>query len=138
LHQDLPVPLVLVGIDAIDVSGGTGGSGKYGAARPRIEVPEGEAYFLPQARAIREVTTGVPLILVGGVRSPETIERILEEGVADCFAMSRPLIREPDLPNRWERGDLTRSPCVSCLGCFGPARRGEGIRCVDKERAPSP
>jgi len=99
-------------------------------------VPEGEAYFLPQARAIREVTAGLPLILVGGIRSPETVERILDEGVADCFAMSRPLIREPDLPNRWARGERTRSPCVSCLGCFGPARRGEGIRCVDKERSP--
>jgi 2,4-dienoyl-CoA reductase-like NADH-dependent reductase (Old Yellow Enzyme family) len=118
------------GIDAIEVSGGTGGSGKLGAARPKIESQADEAYFLPQAEAIRGAVQGVPLMLVGGVRSLEKMEQILEMGTADYFSMSRPLIREPDLPKRWAAGDRRRAACVSCSGCFGPARRGEGIRCV--------
>jgi 2,4-dienoyl-CoA reductase-like NADH-dependent reductase (Old Yellow Enzyme family) len=127
--------LAAEGIDAIEVSGGKPGSTKLGAARPDIKGPEDEAYFLPQAEAIRKAAPGVPLMLVGGVRSPEVIERILEAGTADYFSMCRPLIREPGLPARWLRGDRTRAACISCLGCFGPAGRGEGISCVQIERS---
>ena len=126
----LAAALAAEGIDAIEVSGGTPGSGKLGAARPNIREPGDEAYFLPQAQAIRRAAPSVPLILVGGMRSPEIMEEILEAGTADYFSMSRPLIREPGLPARWKSGDLRRAACISCLGCFGPARKGEGIRCV--------
>jgi 2,4-dienoyl-CoA reductase-like NADH-dependent reductase (Old Yellow Enzyme family) len=127
--------LAAEGVDAIEVSGGTPGSGKLGAARPDIEAPEEEAYFLPQAEAIRRAAPEVPLMLVGGLRSLEVMERVLASGTADYFSMSRPLIREPDLPARWQRGDRRRADCISCLGCFGPARKGEGIRCVQTERS---
>ena len=69
-------------------------------------------------------------ILRGGIRSPEVMEEILAAGTADYFSMSRPLIREPGLPARWQSGDRQRAACISCLGCFGPARKGDGIRCV--------
>jgi 2,4-dienoyl-CoA reductase-like NADH-dependent reductase (Old Yellow Enzyme family) len=132
----LAAALAAEGIAAIEVSGGTPGSGKLGAARPDIKEPEDEAYFLPQAEAIRNAAPSVPLMLVGGVRSPEVIDKILASGTADYFSMCRPLIREPGLPNRWKSGDLRRAACISCLGCFGPARKGEGIRCV--QAPPSP
>jgi 2,4-dienoyl-CoA reductase-like NADH-dependent reductase (Old Yellow Enzyme family) len=122
--------LAAEGIDAIEVSGGTPGSGKLGAARPDIKEPSDEAYFLPQAEAIRRAAPSVPIMLVGGIRSPEVMEEILAAGTADYFSMSRPLIREPGLPARWQSGDRQRAACISCLGCFGPARKGEGIRCV--------
>jgi 2,4-dienoyl-CoA reductase-like NADH-dependent reductase (Old Yellow Enzyme family) len=118
------------GIDAIEVSGGTDGSGRLGAARTQIETEADEAYFLPQADAIREAAPGVPIMLVGGIRSPQRMESILRAGKVDYFAMSRPLIREPDLPSRWAAGDRTRAACVSCSGCFMPASKGEGIRCT--------
>jgi len=126
----LAAALAEAGIDAIEVSGGTAGSGKLGAARSKIETEDDEAYFLPQARAIRAAAPGVPIMLVGGVRSLDKMETILASGFADYFAMSRPLIREPDLPARWASGDRTRAACVSCSGCFVPAAKGEGIRCV--------
>ncbi len=123
--------LVEAGIVAIEVSGGTPGSGrKLGAARPGIRTSAAEAYFLPQAEAIRAALPDTPLILVGGLRSLSVMETILADGVADAFAMSRPLIREPRLPARWQGGDLAPPACISCLGCFRPAMTGEGIRCV--------
>ena len=67
----LAAALAEAGIDAIEVSGGTGGSGKLGAARSKIETEDDEAYFLPQAEAIRAAAPGVPIMLVGGVRSLE-------------------------------------------------------------------
>jgi 2,4-dienoyl-CoA reductase-like NADH-dependent reductase (Old Yellow Enzyme family) len=130
----LAAALAADGIDAIEVSGGTPGSGKLGAARPDIKKPSDEAYFRPQAWAIRRVAPSVPLMLVGGIRSPEVMEKILAAGEADYFSMSRPLIREPGLPARWKTGDRRRAACISCLGCFGPARKGEGISCVQAAR----
>lgn len=125
--------LVAAGLDGIEISGGTPGSGKaLGAARSSIKTVEDEAYFLPQARVIREAVPDTPLILVGGVRSPERMEAILEEGVVNAFALCRPLIREPDLPRRWQAGDRARAECISCLGCFRPAMSGEGIRCMQR------
>lgn len=126
----LAAALAAEGIDAIEVSGGTPGSGTLGAARPNIKKSTDEAYFLPQAEAIRRAVPSVPLMLVGGMRSPEKMEEILAAGIADYFSMSRPLIREPGLPARWKGGDRRRAACISCLGCFGPARKGEGISCV--------
>ena len=129
----LAAALAAEGIDAIEVSGGTPGSGKLGAARPEIRKSADEAYFRPQAEAIRRAAPGVPLMLVGGLRSPEVIEDVISSGAADYASMSRPLIREPHLPNRWSAGDRKRAGCISCLGCFAPARRGDGISCVRVE-----
>ena len=126
--------LAEAGIAAIEVSGGTPGSGKLGPARPAIATPEEEAYFLPQARILRKAVPDTPLMLVGGIRSLAVMEQILAEGVVDYFAMSRPLIREPDLPARWQHSDRDPAACISCLGCFGPAVGGQGIRCVDLGR----
>ncbi len=119
-------------ITAIEVSGGTPGSGKLGAVRTGIELSEDEGYFLPQARAIRKATPGIPLILVGGLRSIDKMESILASGDVEYFSMSRPLIREPHLPQRWQTGNRSRAACISCSGCFKPALRGSGVRCIKK------
>jgi 2,4-dienoyl-CoA reductase-like NADH-dependent reductase (Old Yellow Enzyme family) len=58
----------------------------------------------------------------------------VNEGVADYISMSRPLIREPHLINRWKAGDFTKSACVSDNMCFQPAREGKGIYCVTEKR----
>jgi 2,4-dienoyl-CoA reductase-like NADH-dependent reductase (Old Yellow Enzyme family) len=128
----LAAALAAEGIDAIEVSGGTGGSGKLGSSRTDIERPEDEAYFLPHARALGAVAKDVSIITVGGIRSPEVIEAILAEGAAAACALCRPLIREPDLPERWRRGDRSRAACISCRGCFTPGMKGSGVRCVRK------
>jgi 2,4-dienoyl-CoA reductase-like NADH-dependent reductase (Old Yellow Enzyme family) len=61
-------------------------------------------------------------------------ERILQENVADYISMSRPLIREPHLINRWKAGDLTKSACVWGNMCFQPAIDGKGVYCVTEKR----
>ena len=102
-------------------------------SRIDIRSKDKEAYHLPYAREIKKLID-VPLILVGGIRSLDVIEKILAEGSADFVALSRPLIRQPDLPNRWLKGigGLT-ADCISCNGCVGSLFVG-GVRCVQKER----
>ncbi len=87
-----------------------------------------DAYFLENLKAIRP-RVRVPLVLVGGLRDPVMIERILEQGHADLVSMSRPLIREPDLPKRWKAGDMTRAECISCNRCFIEIGFDKPVRC---------
>jgi len=115
------------GIDALEVSGGIGKT----SVRKDILRPEDEAYFLDAARRARGATD-LPIILVGGMRSKQVMERVLQEGSADFISMSRPLIREPDLAARLHEGQEA-STCISCNLCWPPP--GEyGIACRDPNR----
>ena len=60
----------------------------------------------------------MPVMLVGGHRTPEVMAKLVEDGVADFISLSRPLIREPRLIKRWKDGDLEKAKCVSCNQCF--------------------
>ena len=117
------------GIDSIEVSAGSRASAD-GMIPFRLNIlrEEDEAYLAQLASSFVE-TVDVPIIAVGGIRSPGVISGILSEGLADYIALSRPLIREPHLINRWESGDLEKATCVSCNGCFGTGLQGLGISC---------
>ena len=128
--------MVAAGLDAVELSGGLLTGGKLSPSRPNINTPEKEAYFQEAASAFKKALE-VPLILVGGIRSPEVAERLLENGVADALALSRPLIREPALINRWQSGDRSPARCLSDNLCFRPGMMGKGIYCLTEEREQS-
>lgn len=122
------------GIDAIELSGGTSYSGKCIPVRKgTIESADQEVYYREEAQKVRQQVQA-PLILVGGVRSLEVAGQLVDSGLTDFVALSRPLIREPALIKRWQSGDTRRSPCLSDNLCFEPARRGQGIYCVTAAR----
>lgn len=108
------------GIDAIEVSGGVPYAGKKSPAR-LVKEPADEGYFLDNARAIK-AAVNCPIIVVGGWRSRARIEEALDQ--VDAVSMSRPLVREPDLPNKWKAGAQDQADCISCGGCFVTARKG--------------
>jgi 2,4-dienoyl-CoA reductase-like NADH-dependent reductase (Old Yellow Enzyme family) len=66
---------------------------------------------------------------LGGVTRLATAEQALAEGFA-FVAMARALLREPDLPSRWqaESGASVESLCVHCNKCMPTIYRG--TRCV--------
>jgi 2,4-dienoyl-CoA reductase-like NADH-dependent reductase (Old Yellow Enzyme family) len=123
------VLLTQAGLDAIEVSGGLLTGGKMSPTRPGINTPEKEAYFSEELRAFRQAVD-LPLILVGGIRSFEVAQRLVDEGLADYISLSRPLIREPGLIKRWQAGDRLPAQCKSDNLCFRPALAGKGIYCV--------
>ncbi|MFW6181780.1 MAG: NADH:flavin oxidoreductase [Spirochaetota bacterium] len=112
------------GADAVELSGGLLTSARSGPSRPAGR----EAYFREEAAVVKP-SLSVPLILVGGIRSPSTAEGLVSEGTADLIAMSRPLIREPGLVSRWQRGNREPSACESDNRCLRAALAG-GVRCV--------
>lgn len=123
-----------LGIDAIEVSAGTAGSGDGVPVRKGINRPEKEAYNAHYARRIRQAVA-VPLLLVGGLRTFAVVDSLLQEGVADIFSLSRPLIREPDLVNVWGKDPAHRATCISCNLCFRPGMREGGIYCPVEKKA---
>jgi 2,4-dienoyl-CoA reductase-like NADH-dependent reductase (Old Yellow Enzyme family) len=88
-----------------------------------------EAYNLEAARVIRPSLGGVPLILVGGLRSLPSMERILERGDAELVSLCRPLIREPLLIRRFREGRAQQPTCISCNRCFAAVATNRPVRC---------
>jgi len=122
-----------VGIDAIEVSGGTFASGDLMPIRRGIATEGDEAYFKHEARAFKE-RISLPIILVGGIRSFSIAEKIVDDHSADYISMCRPFIREPGLINRWQSGDLRKAACLSDSKCLRPALAGKGVYCVVEKR----
>lgn len=104
-----------LGINAVEISGGMYESGSK-TARLNIKNPEDEAYF-KEASTLFKSELNISVILVGGIRSRQVAEDILQKKQADLIAMSRPLIREPDLPNKFKDGK-EKADCISCNGCM--------------------
>ena len=110
--------LALNGIDSIEVSGnGTSVSG--------IKAHVNEGYFLPFAAKLAE-EVDVPVMLVGGLRALDSMEAVLNRTKIELISLSRPLLREPDLPKRMQADPRTVSRCVSCNRCYS----SEAHKCV--------
>jgi 2,4-dienoyl-CoA reductase-like NADH-dependent reductase (Old Yellow Enzyme family) len=121
------------GIDAIEISSGTAASGELTPVRKHIDTPAKEAYNLELARSIKTVIS-CPVMVVGGFRSYAVAEKALRQDKMDYIALSRPLIREPNLPERWRTGDLGPATCISCNKCFTPGIKEGGIYCVAEKK----
>jgi len=120
-------------VDAIELSGGTVWGLFIG--NPNItfsKVGEFGIYYEEAAKRYKG-EIGIPLMLVGGIRSYEVSRRLVEQGVTDYVSMCRPMIREPDLIKRWESGDTRDAECVSDNACFQPGIEGKGVHCVHVE-----
>lgn len=105
------------GMDCIEVSGGTLSETPDRIAVKNIKREDQEAYFLPMAKALKD-KVDIPVMLVGGLRTPSVIEKTVQDGATDLVSLCRPLIREPGLVARWKSGDLEKAACVSCNQCY--------------------
>jgi 2,4-dienoyl-CoA reductase-like NADH-dependent reductase (Old Yellow Enzyme family) len=119
-----------MGLEAVEISGGF----RANNSMKGIKSEQREAYFRPLAKIARKVTE-LPIIIVGGIRSRNVMEDILQVGDADFISMCRPLINEPEFPNLLKTKTQLRSGCISSNNCW-PISDGEGITCkcpkVDK------
>ena len=119
------------GFDLIEASGGMGYMTELREAL-RKKAGNQEAYFRDAIPIFKEAVGDKALALVGGIRTPEIMEEILNEGV-DFISMARPFLAEPDLPKRIKEGDIRTSKCVSgytlCNLCLTKLTLGN-INCV--------
>lgn len=130
--------LIEAGIDAIEPTGGGPDTmmNPKGRSYPmaKISSPEEENFFLPKVKELKPLMKETPLIIMGGIRNVEFAEKLLVDGIGDFIALSRPLIYEPGLPNRWKSGDLSPPLCVSCNKCGSTGMSGF-LHCVTRKKA---
>ena len=112
-----------LGMDAIEISGGTLELSVQKCMVPGIKNTDQEAYFLPYAEPVKS-KIDCPLILVGGMRTPALMEDILRQNKADFISLCRPFIREPDLVNKIQQGRQEPVTCISCNKCLKYLDRG--------------
>jgi len=108
------------GVDAIEVSGND-------TCRTELDDFEKQSYYL---KYIERLNLDIPVIITGGNKSIELIEKIAQKGKIDFFGFARPLIREPNLPNRWLEGiGGEECTCISCNSCLNFLGKGSATRC---------
>ena len=78
--------------------------------------PFHEAYNLETAAKVKEKIS-LPIITVGGMRSKTLLENAIESNQTDFISMARPLIMEPDLPNKFRTGESETALCDNCNQC---------------------
>ena len=125
--------LAELGYDALEISIGLRGEFFSGTEfRDKINSLEKEAYFRDWCKEIKALVN-VPIMMVGGLRTFELMEEIIQKGDADFISLSRPLIREPNIINEWKNGNRRKPRCVSCNKC-GVWSGVELLRCRVNEK----
>jgi 2,4-dienoyl-CoA reductase (NADPH2) len=83
----------------------------------------GHAHNLAAASAVKNVVD-VPVMTVGRIHDPLLAESIVAGGQADLIAMGRPLLADPELPEKLRTGrprEIRR--CISCENCIDSMER---------------
>ena len=106
------------GIDAIEISGGhRSKDSSMDPKRTKLNDPEKQSYFKEEAAQIAD-NVRVPVILVGGNRSPAIMTGILNNTAIEYFSFCRTILSEPNLINTWYENPSYKPRCLSCNDCF--------------------
>ena len=121
------------GFDALEISSGLRGHGYETSEFPtKINRLDREAYFRDWCKEIKPIVD-VPVMMVGGLRTFELMEEVIQKKEADFISMCRPLIKEPNIINEWRSGNHHRATCISCNMCFDAILKGEALHCVQQK-----
>ncbi|NNL84632.1 MAG: FAD-dependent oxidoreductase, partial [Myxococcales bacterium] len=113
------------GVDALDVSAGTGEVWEHTVAPTHF--PYGNLVHLAEA-VKKEVT--IPVIAVGAINEPAQAEAILASGKADFVALCRAITADPDWPKKAAAGRADEiRPCIRCNDCLDTILPGTPMRC---------
>ena len=123
--------LVEAGVDAFHISGGV-------IDRLVTQMvngtDDGDALNVGAAAAVKEVVD-VPVIAVGRIHDPLRAEQILADGRADFIAMGRPMLADPELPNKLADGRADRiRRCISCENCIDAMEQRFAVDCAVNPR----
>jgi 2,4-dienoyl-CoA reductase (NADPH2) len=114
------------GVDAVNV---TGGWHETNVPQLTTNVPPGVYVYL--ARGIRQAVS-VPVFASNRLGDPALAEKVLRAGSADMICWGRPLIADPELPDKVRQGRFDEIiSCIACnQGCFDSIFYGRAVHCV--------
>ena len=119
--------LVDAGVDCFRVSGGISDA----LVTQMVSRSEaGAGMNAANAESIRNVVN-VPVMAVGRIHDPRLAESIIANGQADLIAMARPLLADPELPNKVASGRYQQiRRCISCESCIDSMQTYDDLRCA--------
>lgn len=119
------------GVDLFNITGGW-----HETKTPQITADVPTAGFAYLARGVKRAVSA-PVCASNLIHTPEAAEDVLARGDADLVCMARPLIADPELPNKAASGRRELiAPCVSCnQGCFDAVFKMAPIGCLVNPRA---
>ena len=89
-----------------------------------------EAWSEEHFRGLKQLTTK-PLVGIGWLTSPDTMVRLIRDGVMDMIGAARPSIADPFLPVKIEEGRLEDiRECIGCNVCVTGDWTSTPIRCT--------
>ena len=114
-HRDsIQVATVLQdeGVDFIEISGGNfeAPASYQHAPRSKSTVAR-EAYFLDYARDIK-AALHIPIMVTGGFRSRDVMNRALASDGTDLIGMARPFVIDPAFPSKLLDGSIASAPAI--------------------------
>lgn len=119
--------LVEAGYDALNVDAGTYDSWYWN--HPPMYQKKG--MYLPFSEILKKVVD-VPIITAGRMDNPDMASEAIRNGQTDMIGLGRPLLADPDLPNKVMRGHVEQiRPCLSCQeGCMGRLAHFGSLSCA--------
>ena len=123
--------LVRAGVDVLST-----GIGWHEARVPTIVTSVPRAAFAEQTQHLRELV-GVPVVASNRIHDPDVAEQVLASGQADLISMARPLLADPQLPNKLADGRAGQVvACISCnQACLDKVFDGKRASCLVNPRA---
>jgi 2,4-dienoyl-CoA reductase-like NADH-dependent reductase (Old Yellow Enzyme family)/thioredoxin reductase len=133
--------LVKAGIAYLTVTAGNFESCMAGDGLFAMRSPQENAVYL--AKEIKEIVS-VPVFACGKIPDAKTAEKIIGEGKSDGVALGRPLLCDPDFPEKARKNrveDIIH--CIYCCGCIDQIERNLKALCdinpdVGRESSPCP
>ncbi len=124
------------GIDGLIVSAGTVGGKKIEDLNEAHKVMRTlpmmtrTACLVPIAAEFKKALQ-IPVVAVGRINTIALAEEILSQGKADIAAIGRPLLADPELPNKAAEGKEEEiRPCIACNeGCYKRILGQLDVRC---------
>jgi dimethylamine/trimethylamine dehydrogenase len=89
-----------------------------------------EGFQEPYIKGVKKLTTK-PVVGVGRYTSPDTMVRVIKQGIMDMIGAARPSIADPFLPKKIEEGRLEDiRECIGCNICVTGDYSMSPIRCT--------
>lgn len=118
-----------LGVNAIDVS--VGNYASFSRGYMIAPMARDDALLVPFAERIKHAVN-IPVIAVGKIREPDFANNIVSSGKADFIALGRPLLADPDWPQKAKEGhagDINK--CIACnQGCISRLFKQQDVWCT--------
>ena len=105
-----------------------------GEAFPRPPMDHPHGFIIPLIAEIKKVVK-IPIMAIGWMTS-EVGEAALRADKIDMVVMARPLLADPEIPNKTASGKLDEiRPCIGCLMCREQFLLDKGVACAVNAQA---